>query len=597
MIHFASLIQTQAKKYGEKSAFRCKDQESGNWNPTSWNQFNELVSKAALAFASVGINVQENVALCSQNMAEYLITEFGLFQNRAVSVPIYATSSSAQMEYIINDASVRYLFVGEQPQYDNAWKASSNCPTLIQIIIFDPKVKKHQLDKSSIYLSDFLQTAESINARQDVTERIATAIPEDAAAILYTSGTTGEPKGAVLLHSNFLEAMRTHPGRLPDLSDKDLSMCFLPMTHVFEKTWVLLCLTVGTEVAINHDPKTIQLTIKEVRPTVMCSVPRFWEKVYEAVQEKINSSGAITRKVFLDAIETGRKHNLLYLNEGKKPPLALSLKYKLYDKTIYTLLKKTIGIERGNFFPTAGAALSDTINIFLHSVGINILYGYGLTESTATVCCYWKTGYKIGTVGTIMPGVEVKIDENNEILLKGKTIIKGYYNKPEENAKSFVDGWFKTGDAGALDGNRLIMRERIKDLYKTSNGKYIAPQAIETKMGEDKYIDQIAAIGNKRKYVTALIVPAYGALLKYAQENKIECTAMNELVNNEQIIELYRNRINALQDEFASYEQIRKFTLLPEPFSMEKGELTNTLKMRRAAIEEGYAIEIEKMYI
>ncbi len=597
MIHYASLIQTQAKKYGERAAFRCKDQVSGSWNPTSWNQFNELVSRAALAFTINGLKIQENVAVCSQNMPEYLITEFGLFQNRAVSVPIYATSSSVQIEYIINDASVRFLFVGEQPQYDNAWKASTNCPTLIQIIIFDPKVVKHQLDKSSIYFSDFLQTAESSNANKDLKERMASATLEDTAAILYTSGTTGEPKGAILCHSNFQEAMRIHPGRLPDLSDKDLSMSFLPMTHVFEKTWYLLCLTLGTELAINHDPKTIQVTIKEVRPTVMCSVPRFWEKVYEAVQEKINSSGTITRKVFLDAIETGRKHNIQFINEGKTPPLGLSIKYKLYDKTIYTLLKKTIGIDRGNFFPTAGAALSDNINIFLHAVGINILNGYGLTESTATVSCFWKTGYKIGTVGRIMPDVEVRIDENGEILLKGKTIIKGYYNKPEENAKSFVDGWFKTGDAGALDGNYLIMKERIKDLYKTSNGKYVAPQAIETKMGEDKYIDQIAAIGNTRKYVTALIVPAYITLQKYAQQNNIECSDMNELVKNEQIIELYRNRINAMQVEFANYEQIKKFTLLAQPFSMENGELTNTLKMKRKAIEERYATEIEKMYI
>ncbi|MDD3161557.1 MAG: long-chain fatty acid--CoA ligase [Bacteroidales bacterium] len=596
MIHFASLIQTQAKKYGEKPAFRCKDPESGRWNPTSWNQFNELVSKVALAFGSAGIKVQENVAICSQNMAECIIAEFGLFQNRAVSVPIYATSSSSQIEYIVNDASVRFLLVGEQQQYDNAWKASSNCPTLAQIIIFDQKVKKHQLDKSSVYLTDFLQTTETADAPQLVNERIASATIEDTAAILYTSGTTGEPKGAVLLHSNFQEAMRIHPGRLPDITDKDLSMSFLPMTHVFEKTWVFFCLTMGTEIAINHDPKAIQTTIKEVRPTIMCSVPRFWEKVYEAVQEKINSSGTVTKKIFLDAIETGRKHNIEYINEGKKPPMALSIKYKLYDKTIYALLKKTIGIEKGNFFPTAGAALSDNINIFLHAVGIHILYGYGLTESTATVCCFWKTGYKIGTVGTIMPGVEVKIGENNEILLKGETIIKGYYNKPEENAKSFVDGWFKTGDAGTLVGNRIIMKERIKDLFKTSNGKYVAPQAIETKIGEDKYIDQIAIIGNNRKYVTALIVPAYPALQKYAQENKIDCSDMNKLVNNEQIIELYRNRINALQVNFANYEQIKKFTLLPQPFSMENGELTNTLKMKRLAIEGRYAADIKKMY-
>lgn len=596
MIHFAKLIQSQRAKYKEKSAYRYKDEETGEWISVSWTKFNELVAKVAHTLAKCGLRIQENVAVFSQNKPEYLITEFGLFQNRAVTVPMYATSSVSQIEYIINDASIRFLFVGEQYQYDTAWKAASLCPTLEQIIIFDPKVVKNPLDKSSLYFNEFLQGAINPEIVTLVSERIESAKNDELAALLYTSGTTGEPKGVMLTHSNFQVALSIHPDRLPDMSDQDVSLNFLPMTHVFEKTWCFFCLFMGTEIVINKDPREIQQVIKEIRPTIMCSVPRFWEKVYEAVQEKIQSSNAVSRKLFADAIETGRKHNIEYLNEGKKPPLALALKYKFYDKTLFSTLKKTIGIENGNFFPTAGAVLSDNINTFLHSVGIDILYGYGLTESTATVSCFWKTGYKIGTVGKLMPGVEVKIGKDNEIMLKGETIIKGYYNKPAENEKSFEDGWFKTGDSGELDGENLIMTERIKDLFKTSNGKYIAPQAIETQMGEDKYIDQIAIIANKRKFVTALIVPVYPALIKYAQQHDIAFNDIKELMVNKEINELYRQRIKVHQKNFAAYEQIKRFTLLPQPFSIENDELTNTLKIKRKVVETHYAKEIEIMY-
>lgn len=597
MIHYSKLIQSQSVKYKEKTVYRYKEDGDKEWTAVSWTKFNELVSKAAYSLAKIGITVQENVAIFSQNKPEYLITEFALFQNRAVSVPIYATSSTSQLEYIINDASIRYLFVGEQYQYDVAWKTASICSSLKQIIIFDKNVVKHSLDKSSIYYDEFLNIPITIENITIVNERIETAKDDELAALLYTSGTTGESKGVMLMHSNFQEAMRIHPDRLPDMSDKDVSLNFLPMTHVFEKTWCFFCLYMGTEIVINKNPKEIQEVIKEIRPTIMCSVPRFWEKVYEAVQEKIQSSNAVSKKLFMDAIEVGRKHNIEYLNEGKKPPLILSMKYKFYDKTIFSLLKKTIGIENGNFFPTAGAALSDNINIFLHSVGIDILYGYGLTESTATVCCYWKQGYKIGTVGKVMPGVQVKIGPDNEIMLKGKTITKGYYNKSEENSKSFEDGWFKTGDAGKLEGDHLIMTERIKDLFKTSNGKYIAPQAIESLIGEDKYIDQIAVIGNKRKYVTALIVPTFNLLEKYAKQNDIAYNDIKELIKNPKINELFRQRIKPLQEKLANYEQIKRFTLLPKAFTMEEEELTNTLKIRRKVIEEKYEKEINNMYL
>lgn len=299
----------------------------------------------------------------------------------------------------------------------------------------------------------------------------------------------------------------------------------------------------------------------------------------------------------LDALKVGRVHNLEYLRFGKTPPVMNQLKYKFYEKTIYSLLKKTIGIENGNFFPTAGAAVPDEINEFVRSVGINMIVGYGLTESTATVSCTLPVGYEIGSVGVPLPGLEVKIGKDNEILLRGKSITKGYYKKPDVTAKAIdADGWFHTGDAGYIKNGELFLTERIKDLFKTSNGKYIAPQVLETKLVIDRYIDQIALIADQRKFVSALIVPVYGLLKAYAKEEGIEYKDMEELLRHPSIQKLYNMRIDTLQQQFAHYEQIKRFTLLPEPFSMERGELTNTLKLKRAVIAENYKDIIDKMY-
>ena len=299
----------------------------------------------------------------------------------------------------------------------------------------------------------------------------------------------------------------------------------------------------------------------------------------------------------VDAIRVGRIHNLDYLRLGKTPPVMNQLKYKFYEKTIYSLLKKTIGIENGNFFPTAGAAVPDEINEFVHSVGINMVVGYGLTESTATVSCTLPVGYDIGSVGVVLPGIEVKIGEDNEILLRGKTITKGYYKKAEATAAAIEpDGWFHTGDAGYFKNGQLFLTERIKDLFKTSNGKYVAPQALETKLVIDRYIDQIAIIADQRKFVSALIVPVYGFVKEYAEEKGIKYKDMEELLKHPKIVGLFRARIDTLQQQFAHYEQIKRFTLLPEPFSMERGELTNTLKLKRSVVAKNYSEQIEKMY-
>ncbi|MDD2797822.1 MAG: long-chain fatty acid--CoA ligase [Bacteroidales bacterium] len=595
---FSNIIPQQAEKYGDKIAYRLKDEHTNQWIPTSWNQFSKKVVLLAKALEKLGVKVQDNVAICSQNKPEILISEYALYTIRAVSVPLYATSSTTQIEYILTDAEISFILVGEQEQYDVVFPLLSSNKFLKQIVIFDQNVKVDSEDKNSLYFEDLLQMGETADNNSEINKRTAESNEEDLATLIYTSGTTGVPKGVMLTHSNFTEAVRIHEIRLDDVTDKDVSISFLPMSHIFEKMWCYYCLIRGVRIEFNLRPMEIQKTLQEIRPTLMCSVPRLWEKIYAGVEEKMEKSGAVSRFIMKQAIKTGKIRNLNYIRLEKRPPFLVEARYKLFEKLVFTKLKKAIGIENGNFFPVAGAPLADHLNEFFHACGIEIRYGYGLTETTASVSTYFKTGYVIGSVGVEMPGLEVKIGEDNEILVKGKTIMKGYYKKPVETAEVMTaDGWFKTGDAGTLSENGVLtMTERIKDLIKTSNGKYVAPQALELKIGEDKFIDQIAIIGDEKKFITALIIPAYEALKEYAATKQIQFRNMEELIKHSAIHDMIVQRINARQKDFATYEQVKKFTLLPYPFTLEGGELTNTLKLKRKMILQKYNAQIEEMY-
>jgi long-chain acyl-CoA synthetase len=455
-------------------------------------------------------------------------------------------------------------------------------------------------DKQTLSFESLLKLgkAASSECRKAVEARTARAEADDIATLLYTSGTTGEPKGAILPHSCFNAAIEMHHHALTSLSDRDTSLCFLPLSHIFEKAWTYLCLDMGVQVYVNRNPKIVADTIKEVCPTCMCSVPRFWEKAYTKIQDIIGHAGKLQTKIINRALSVGRRRNLHYKRLGLEAPRWLELQYRFFDKTIFSMVKKAMGVTHGNLYPTAGAPLSPGIVEFFRSLGVNIVIGYGLSETTATVSFFPYVGYEVGTIGEVLKGVNVKIGEQNEILVKGPTVMRGYFNKPEETAAAFTeDGWFRTGDAGKFDEKgALVLTDRLKDLFKTSNGKYIAPQAIESRLGEDKYIDQVAVIGESRKYVTAIIVPAIEAIKEYAQKMKIQYKTLEDLLKNSQIIDMIAKRIEALQEGLASFEKIKKFTLLPREFTMENGELTNTLKIRRPVINRRYASVIEAMY-
>ena len=596
--HLSVLVHDQAKKYGNREALIYRDFGSKTWKSYSWNEFSDKVKVVSNALLNIGVKPQENIGIFSQNSVQYIFSDFGAWGVRAVTIPFYATSSEQQIQFMINDAQIRFLFVGEQEQYDKAHRTLAHCPTLDRIIIFDKSVKINPNDPNAIYFDDFLKLGENYPRQSEVEALYKAANYEDLANILYTSGTTGDSKGVMLSHLQYRAALEAND-RAVHVTEKDRIMNFLPYAHIFEKGWTLLCISEGATLIVNTDPREVQQSMRETHPTCMCAVPRFWEKVYAGVQEQIDKANPVQRKLFKHALAVGRKHNIEYLSRGKRPPLSLHLEYEMYNKTVFNLVRHELGLEHSNFFPTAGATVSSHVEEFVHSIGLTMVVGYGLTESLATVSCdrVGEQPYTIGSVGRPIHNIQVKISDEGEICLKGDTITKGYYNRPDITAQSFdEEGFFKTGDSGYMKDGELFLKDRIKDLFKTSNGKYIAPQMIEAKLLVDKFIDQIVIIADQRKFVSALIIPEYKALEEYAKANGIGYSSREELCASDKIHTMMMERIDTLQQQLAHYEQIKRFTLLPKPFTMESGELTNTLKMRRKVINEHYKKEIENMY-
>ena len=595
--HMSVLVHEQAKKYGDREMLIYQDFGGKEWKSLSWKEVSKTVMQVSNALLNLGVKPQENVGIFSQNSVQYLECDFGTWGIRAVTIPFYATSSEQQIQFMVNDAKVRFLFVGEQEQYDKARRVVSLCPTLERIIVFDPAVHISTHDPNAIYFSDFLKLGENLPRQTEVDKLLKDASFDDIANILYTSGTTGDSKGVILTHGQFHAAMEANAKCVP-VNEDDRIMNFLPYTHIFERGWAILCLYAGARMIVNTHPQEVQQSMRETHPTCMSAVPRFWEKVYMGVMDKIEHSSAMQRKLFLHALSVGRKHNIEYLSRGKKPPLPLHLEYEMLNRTVFSLVRKELGLENAHFFPTAGAAVSAHVEEFVHSIGINMVVGYGLTESLATVSCnHLGDPWTVGGVGIPIEGIDIKVSEEGEILLKGPTITRGYYNRDDLTKQAFTaDGYFRTGDAGYLQNGELFLKERIKDLFKTSNGKYIAPQMIESKLLVDKYIDQICIIADQRKFVSALIVPVYALLEEYARDHGIAFENREQLCADARIVEMMKERIDTLQQQLAHYEQVKRFTLLPHHLSMEKGEVTNTLKIRRRVLNENYKEQIDAMY-
>lgn len=590
-LHLVRVMRERIARLGNKAALRV--QQDGQWRAIGWRTLGQAMDYCAQALIRAGHQPTEMVGLYARNMPEWTQADLGILAARGVSVPIYPTSTLEQLRYIVKDAGIKLLFVGEQPQFDQALLLLES-GEINQIVTLDGTVDLRGCEQAS-HFQTFLVSGNHQPSEQALREREQHYRMDDLLTLIYTSGTTGEPKGVMLDFNNIAACFEMHDRRL-DLGEQDVSLCMLPLSHVFERAWSYYVLYCGAENVYIRDPQKVMEVIGEVQPTVMCAVPRLYEKAYAMIQAKVAQAPRLRRALFGWATGVG-KRMVATRQAGKSASPLLYLQLALAERLVFRKLRARFG-GRTRFLPVAGARLADDVNLFFQAMGLNLKYGYGMTETTATVCCYEDSQFKLGSIGTVMDGIEVKLGENNELLVRSPTVMRGYYNKPDATAEVMTaDGFLRTGDAGELDdeGN-IYFTERLKELMKTSNGKYVAPQLVEGTLGKDRFIEQIAIVADARHFVSALIVPCFESLEEYARSINLQYQCKTELLRHSKVVEFFEARIADLQKELAKFEQVKKFTLLPSAFSMELGEITPTMKLRRKIIESKYQSEIEAMY-
>ena len=587
--HIGQMITIKIAEYGDNTALRYKIGDG--WASLTYKEFGEKITNLACAMIQSGVKQGDSVGIYSANRYEWAVSDFACILVGAISVPIYATNTLDQAKYIIQDAGIKLIYVGNLGQYTNLATIHKNGQHL-QVVSYDPAI---EIDtKFATYFRDYLNVQDQDKLLKEMHLRSGKIKTDDVTTVIYTSGTTGHPKGVMLSHGNLFHQFECVDANF-SVSHEDVSLCFLPLSHVYERMWSYYVYLKGATQTYLEDPKQVIETMQEVKPTAMVSVPRLYEKIYAAVLNSQESASKVKRYLFTKAIETGRVYNnLLFRNQ--EIPSGLALKYKVLDKLVLSKVRAVVGGDK-NFFSAGGAPLDKSIEEFFLACGLLICQGYGLTETSPMISYNTPENFKFGTVGKLVPNCEVRIAENGEIQARGPQIMKGYFNNPKATAESIVDGWFKTGDVGEFDEDGFLkITDRIKDLIITSGGKNIAPQNIEKLIGKDFFIDQIIAIGDKRNFVSALIVPAFESLEAWAHKKKIQFQDNEELIAHPHVIDFFRERIDQQSQKLANYETIKKFRLMAKPFTQEGGEITPTLKLKRKQINEKFKALIETMY-
>lgn len=602
VIPIIDVPQRYAENYPKECCLMVRNQLSGVWDEINWSTFGAMAHDLATALVEAEVQEGDRIGVFSENSDKFLAADLGIFRAGAIAIPFYASSSPSQVQYMVEHSGMKLLFVGEQAQYVVARAAMKEMVRPLKLVLFDRTIDRDGEDIDSIYLEDFLRLGSEGEHDVELSLRRSRWSLDKTALILYTSGTSGTPKGVELTFRSVQAAIERHAEELRLLKPGKVSMNFLPLTHIFEKMWCYVCLTMGVRIAVNRNPKEILKALTEVHPHYMCNVPRFWEKVYVGVYEKIQSFPLVLRKMTDECIRVSRKYHFEYRAKGKKPPTALKMQYNFYSRTFLNLLRKKVGIERGLIYPVAGSALADKVQAFLLSIGVPIVYGYGLTETTATVCYCRQDGFEFGSIGRALGGVSIRIDEaaGGEILVKGDTVMKGYYLNPEANAAAFTeDGWFRTGDLGSMDAEgNVFFKERAKDLFKTANGKYIVPNQIENMLTSDGMIEQAVVIADGRSFVSALILPNWEKLISRLTELGIANLPEDKsaLAKHPEVNKVLQQRIDEQLESLASYEKVKKFYVLTEPLSIDNGMLTNSLKTKRLVVEKYYEDAIRDLY-
>jgi long-chain acyl-CoA synthetase len=583
-------ILTAAKSHGSKTALSHK--QGDVWRVYTYEQMAAAVEQLAAGLVEQGIKPGDRVGIFAPNMPEWLIADNAILSIRAITVPIYATNTADQVASIANDSGMRLLLVGTEAEYSTAREAMNQCPAMENLVVMDSGFQPDE--PHVLFFNDLLLQDPAESTTTDIEERRQSMASSDLATIIYTSGTTGQPKGVQLTHANFVNQHSTLDARFV-VGAGDNSLCFLPLSHVYERSWSMYVLLRGATNTILSDPKQVIETLAEVRPTVMVSAPRLYDKIHAAIIAKADSAPPLRRKIFHWALSVGHEYWSKHYG-GQAHDKGLQWRYKLADKLVLTKIRDVVGGPK-NFLSSGGAALDRSVEDFFLKTGLLICQGYGLTETAPMLTCNSPGDFKFGTVGKPIDGVEIRIADTGEIQVKGPNVTSGYFGRPEANAEVFTEGWFRTGDIGHIDEDGfLLITDRIKDLIITSGGKNVAPQRIETLVGKDFYIDQLAVVGDKQKFISAIIVPAFENLAEFAKQRKLPFKNHEDLIKLPEVVELYTKRIREHSGSLAPFEKIKRFTLVARQFSQQAGEITPTLKVKRKVISEKYNQLIERMY-
>jgi long-chain acyl-CoA synthetase len=587
-------IDLQLEQFPKEDMFAAKE-EGGIWRKYSTTEVKGIVNRLAAGLLHLGIGGgdgsiegRDKIALISFNRPEWLFLDLAVQKTGAVLVPIYPTLAVNELEFVLNDASVKLVFVGDKELYDKVQSIRSKTPSVQAVFTFD-------------YLQPSLHWKEVMNKATDQTteelNRIAAAVQyEDLATIIYTSGTTGTPKGVMLSHKNILSnviASKEIFNEFCEPTDKALS--FLPLNHIFERMVTYIYLYSGVSIYYAESLDKIGDNLKEVQPSVFTTVPRLLEKVYERIMGKGQELTGVKRKLFFWAVDVGSRFDI-----HKSHGLGYKIQLALANKLIFNKWRDGLGGNVKAIVTGAAACQVRLLRVFTAGK-INVMEGYGLTETSPVISVnrYNEKDRMFGTVGPILKGVEVKLEPDGEICCKGDNVMMGYYKRPDLTAEVIdKDGFFHTGDIGMfVEGKFLKITDRKKEIFKTSGGKYVAPQPIENKMKESKFIEQMIVVGPEQKFAGALIVPSQDNLKEWAKQNNISYGTIHDLVRNPSVLEMYKHLVEEFNPLFNHVEQVKKFELCPEEWTVDGGELTPTLKLKRKVIMEKYKDAIERIYL
>lgn len=593
------LFKVTAQHLGAKTALRQK--KLGLWQDISWQDYYQQARYAAQGLIELGMQKGDFVAILGDNAAEWVILDMGIQMAGGVSVGIYSTSSWKQVQYVINHADCRFLFAENEEQVDKWLQLRAESPSLEKVVYWEEKGLQHLEEEALMAYDAFMEIGKAAEqkdaARLDQLIEAGTA--DDLAILVYTSGTTGPPKGAMLSQGNLAWMAEMVPEIDPGMTvrAKDEVMSFLPLCHIFERLFsVVVHVGHGYTVNFVESPDTVPQNLREISPTLGYAVPRIWEKYYSKIFIQMDDAPWLKRQVYAQALKVGKAHANTSLS-GKRPSLGLRLGNWLVQITVFYHLRKRLGLERMRFAFSGAAPISPDVLRFFHAIGLKLVEGYGQTEGSGVSTSAPVHAFRLGTVGKVIPGGEIKLGEDGEILLRSPGVFKGYYKNPEATAQTIQNGWLHSGDIGTIDEEGYVrIVDRKKDLIITAGGKNIAPQYIENKLKFSPYINDAILIGDQRKFLSALIVLDEENVVKYAQDHKIPFSTYGDLATDPYIFELIDKEVHAVNKQLARVEHVRKFTILPKKLYEEDGEVTPTMKVKRSFINKTYAGLIEGMY-